>query len=377
MDKYFSEEILNIGTEFKEENYNQLFRRKSNIEIKEQNNQFFRRKSNIKSNQLSIIQVSKNYNQLFRRKSNIEIKEQNNQFFRRKSNIKSNQLSTIQVSKQDEITKRQIEELVHNKVGKFVKETFQNQSTQTNFESIEQHKYARLSKGSYRTYRGENKELDEMLKGFTETENFVVDTQLTNANATIFHNVKTGETVIAINRGIDPGSLNINEIEKTKLPNFSDRKTDGAILIGQEAKTARFLEAEKTFQKTVNKYGKESINLTGHSLGSGQSLYIGEKFDVPSCNFNGTVSVNQALEDINNIYLSNKQLLYRTHLDPVSVDSLLTSKHSNRKVININTHLGKANTILETHDIDHFISEGAEIEGGVVKVSKASKMATF
>jgi transcriptional regulator of met regulon len=51
--------------------------------------------------------------------------------------------------KQDEITKRQIEELVHNKVGKFVKEAFKNELTQRNIESIEQHKYARLSKGSY------------------------------------------------------------------------------------------------------------------------------------------------------------------------------------------------------------------------------------
>ena len=158
---------------------------------------------------------------------------------------------------------------------------------------------------------------------------------------------------------------------------FSDLKTDRAILIGQEAKTTRFLEAEKTFQKTVNKYGKESLNLTGHSLGSAQSLYIGEKFDIPSHNFNGAVSVNQVLEDVNNKYLLNKseQVLYRTHLDPVSVGALLTSKNSNRKVVNIDTHLGKANSILETHDIDHFISEGAKVEGGVIKVSKASKMA--
>jgi hypothetical protein len=83
------------------------------------------------------------------------------------------------------------------------------------------------------------------------------------------------------------------------------------------------------------------------------------------------------LEDASNKYLLNKseQILYRTHLDPVSVGSLLTSRNSNRKVINIYTHLGKANTILEAHDIDHFSSEGAEIEGGGVKVSKSTKMA--
>jgi hypothetical protein len=48
MNTYFSEEILNIETEYKEENYNQLFltrvsRKISNIEIKEQYDQFFRR----------------------------------------------------------------------------------------------------------------------------------------------------------------------------------------------------------------------------------------------------------------------------------------------------------------------------------------------
>jgi hypothetical protein len=83
------------------------------------------------------------------------------------------------------------------------------------------------------------------------------------------------------------------------------------------------------------------------------------------------------MEDVNNKYLLNKseQILYRTHLDPVSVGSLLTSENSNRKVAHVDTHLGKANTILETHDIDHFISEGAEIERNVVKVSKSTKMA--
>jgi len=311
-------------------------------------------------NEFFLTDISKN--EIIRRKSNIQFQEQITQINRRPSTIN------------DEITKRQIEELVHNKVGKFVKETFKNELTQTNIESIEQHKYARLSKGSYMTYRGEN--VEKMLKDFKPTENFIVDTELTNANATVFHDVKTGETVIAY-RGTDPGSLNLNEIEKTKLPNFSDLKTDGAILIGQEAKTTRFLEAEKTFQKTVNKYGKESINLTGHSLGSSQSLYIGEKFDIPSHNFNGAVSVNQVLDDVNNKYLLNKseQILYRTHLDPVSVGALLTSKNSNRKVVNIDTHLDKANTILETHDIEHFISEGSKVEGGVVKVVKSTKMA--
>jgi hypothetical protein len=44
-------------------------------------------------------------------------------------------------------------------------------------------------------------------------------------------------------------------------------------------------------------------------------------------------------------------------------------------VVHIDTHLDKANTILETHDKEHFITEGAKVEGGVVKVSKASKMA--
>ena len=317
-------------------------------------------------NELFLTDISKN--EIIRRKSNIQFQEQITQINKRTSTINDN------MREEQALQKRQIEELVHNKIGKFVKETFKNELEQTNIESIEQHKYARLSKGSYMTYRGEN--VEKMLKDFKPTENFIVDTELTNANATVFHDVKTGETVIAY-RGTDPGSLNLNEIEKTKLPNFSDLKTDGAILIGQEAKTTRFLEAEKTFQKTVNKYGKESINLTGHSLGSSQSLYIGEKFDIPSHNFNGAVSVNQVLDDVNNKYLLNKseQILYRTHLDPVSVGALLTSKNSNRKVVNIDTHLDKANTILETHDIEHFISEGAKVEGGVVKVSKASKMA--
>ena len=93
-------------------------------------------------NELFLTEISKN--EITRRKSNIQIQEQITQINRRTSTI--NDFN-------DEITKRQIEELVHNKIGKFVKETFKNELTQTNIESIEQHKYARLSKGSYMTYR--------------------------------------------------------------------------------------------------------------------------------------------------------------------------------------------------------------------------------
>ena len=348
MKTYFEEEtnITNVEPlsqsekryDFKEQNYNELFRRKSDIEIKEQTEQIFRRKPTIKTN-----------NQINRRESTLNVK--------------------------DEITKQQLEKLIHNKIGKFVKETFKTELTQTNIESIEQHKYSRLSKGAYMTNKGETVELEQMLNEFSETKDFIVDTELTSSNSTIYHNIKTNETVIAF-RGTDPGSLNLTAIEKTRLPNFSDLKTDGAILIGQEAKTERLLEAERTFQKTVNKYGKESLNLTGHSLGGNQALHIGEKFDIPSKTFNGAVSIRQVAEDVNNTHMLNKseQIIYRTHLDPVSVGALVKSENSNRKVINIDTHLGKSNTILETHDIDHFIEEGAEIEEGVIKVSKASKM---
>jgi hypothetical protein len=54
--------------------------------------------------------------------------------------------------------------------------------------------------------------------------------------ATVY-DIVSGETVISY-RGTDSGSVNVNELEKTKLPNFEDIKTDGAILIGQEAKKA-------------------------------------------------------------------------------------------------------------------------------------------
>ena len=109
----------------------------------------------------SSVEEPSNYNELFltevsltevsRRKSNIQFQEQNNRTYinRRKPTLNN---------QDDETTKRQIEELVHNKIGKFVKETFKNELSQTNIESIEQHKYARLSKGSYMTYRGENVE---------------------------------------------------------------------------------------------------------------------------------------------------------------------------------------------------------------------------
>jgi len=72
-------------------------------------------------NELFLTEISKN--EITRRKSNIQFQEQITQINRRTSTI--NDYAYDNMREEQALPKRQIEELVHNKIGKFVKENFQ------------------------------------------------------------------------------------------------------------------------------------------------------------------------------------------------------------------------------------------------------------
>ena len=104
------------------------------------------------------------------------------------------------------------------------------------FETIEQHKYARLAMASY-YFDNQEYVVNELFSPMQELDGFILDKELSTENHSIFHNETTGEVVIAYR-----GTSNLNDI-----------KTDAHIFMGREKNTQRFKESEEVFEKTRDK----------------------------------------------------------------------------------------------------------------------------
>lgn len=89
-------------------------------------------------------------------------------------------------------------------------------------------------------------------------------------NSTTF--VKDGKAVISY-RGTD-------------ITNMSDLEADAAIALGWNHMSGRFWEADRTYQAAVKKYGAENVEVTGHSLGGAEALYVARKYGAGGTVFN-------------------------------------------------------------------------------------------
>jgi hypothetical protein len=124
--------------------------------------------------------------------------------------------------------------------------------------------YAILSEGAYG-------------KHGKEVEGYSIDPELSNQHRTTY--VKDGKAIVAF-RGTDLSGKN----------KWADLGTDMLITLGLQNLSSRFRNAKKTTQKAIQKYGKENVNVTGHSLGGSTALYVNSKLGTEAHAFNPGVS---------------------------------------------------------------------------------------
>lgn len=171
-----------------------------------------------------------------------------------------------------------------------------------------QHKYALLSKASYDYYyTGLDKTQSELQK-YNQTRSYAVNTDLTNLNHIVL--VSPNEVVISY-RGTDPR-------------NISDLTADSQIVLGMDKLPLhtldRFTQANSVYIKTKNAYPNRKITLTGHSLGSAESVYVGMKNNVESISFNEGTSPLGSLftQFLGSKEAAKKQTIYLTGKDLIS-----------------------------------------------------------
>jgi len=205
----------------------------------------------------------------------------------------------------------------------------------------EQHLYSVLAKSSYDFYHSggikAQKELNDYKTGYN------LDTDLSNKNATV---LEKGNNVAISYRG-------------TVLSNFSDLLADGEILLGRDKLgiflNDRFDMADQLYNKVKEKYPGKEITLTGHSLGSGLGIYVGNKNNTKSITFNEGVSPLGALfSQFGNRESSRKQTVYISAKDILSNLSIL-------EPYNIKYVSGKAeDSFFTSHSLNYFLPNKPE-----------------
>jgi hypothetical protein len=66
----------------------------------------------------------------------------------------------------------------------------------------------------------------------------------------------------------------------------ADLAADAAIALGWNHMSGRFWEADRTYQAAVKKYGADNVEVTGHSLGGAEALYVARKYGAGGTVFN-------------------------------------------------------------------------------------------
>lgn len=90
---------------------------------------------------------------------------------------------------------------------------------------------------------------------------FLVDTELSGPDRTVYHDKKTA--IVAF-KGTTPTS-------------GRDISVDAALWGGFQSQTNRFRKSLDVTKKAMEKYGKENVTVTGHSLGGSQAIYVHHK----------------------------------------------------------------------------------------------------
>ena len=116
---------------------------------------------------------------------------------------------------------------------------------------------------------------------------YKIDTQLSSPDRTVYYDPDTNKATIAF-RGTDVHHKN----------NFwRDLGADVSIFFGAEKLNHRFKNAEKVTRAAIEKYGKDNVRVTGHSLGGSEGMYVSNKLGVEAVVFNPGVGPGDLIRE--------------------------------------------------------------------------------
>ena len=236
-------------------------------------------------------------------------------------------------------------------------------------DNLSMHKYSRLANSSYDYFNSKGK-IDAVHEGLQNSKydyiddlkGFAVDEELSTIDNLVLFNKKSKEVHVSY-KGTTDNPLRTKSFLK-------DWRINGQIA-GGKSNTIRVKQGQKQLNKVVNKYGKNELTLSGHSLGGHVSYELGTVNDIPSYSYNPAINMSQLKSAENYSGNASKHVIFKTPLDfasGLSYDTKALSK-SNTSVKFVNNLVGKDNP-LDTHSMDQFAPTPKEIAGEVVKVER-------
>lgn len=143
-----------------------------------------------------------------------------------------------------------------------------------------------------------------------EVEGYTIDNELSSPDRVVYKHNATGHAVIAF-RGTDLKNLKGGISSKA----FRDVGADLLLAAGAESLSHRFYNAEEVTKKAVDKYGKEHLSVTGHSLGGSQALDVSRMYGVHAEVYNPHVTWENSLTRTNYYNAT----LHQNETDPVGI----------------------------------------------------------
>jgi hypothetical protein len=172
-------------------------------------------------------------------------------------------------------------------------------------------------------------------KNAFKDKGYVYDEQLSNKNNAIYYNPETKKLMHSV-KGTNPFSA-------------KDLYTDAMLSMGMLKKTDRYKDSHKKLRDAKAKYGVDSADIVGHSLGGSISSYIGDKNKDKTYTLDKGATFGQKSR-------SNEKA-YRTEGDMVSIlnknSKNMTTLKSPDPPSNYGGILGKAYDTLKAHNVDN------------------------
>jgi len=200
-----------------------------------------------------------------------------------------------------------------------------------------------FSQAAYAYYYSGLAGADEVKNEYGLT-NWTIDGTLSDGSSVVFVDNKDKDVVIAY-RGTDPR-------------NVKDLYTDFQIAIGsyKTITPARFQAAMAKYEKVKAKYGGDNIVVTGHSLGSTQSMVVAARTGARGHHFNPGGSFRDVAGGLHDKVFcasalcknASQQVIYSTGRDPLSYAHLFGKV----KVVKVTP---KPGTDILAHGLDNFL----------------------
>ena len=246
-------------------------------------------------------------------------------------------------------------------------------------ESLDQHKYGRLSDVAYKKGYNDTAGAEEIIANGDYIPDFVdfeILPELSTKDYTVLRNSTTGEVVMSF-RGSDTKFADVKTIMENpeRMTNIEDWWVNAHTMMGNPERTQRYKSSTKAVRSIANALGIEpsEIVFTGHSNGGGNARRQAEIFGSKAYTFN---AADNPLKDMTNpegAKEGTKVKAYRTIGDVVSAGhERLTPDHM--EVERLNAKTGTETNLIEQHGVEQFYHDNPKVREGVVENVRTTKL---